>query len=117
MSVITGISAGRLDRRITIQSALIAQSSSGEPITTYSTLASLWGEVRTPSLREIQAASQTVGQIDRMVIVRFRTDITQTSRVLFDDGMGERAHEILGPPEELGRRTGLRLRCRVLRST
>jgi len=118
MGLMTGPNTGNMDRKITIQTAVEAQSTSGAIITTYVTASrSIWCEVREPREREIQAAMQTAGQIDRVFLTWWSTGITQTSRILYDDGLGERTYEILGPPEELGRRTRLRLQARVLRAT
>ena len=117
MTVITGFYAGNLDARLTIQSAADAQTTSGAIVTTYTTFATVWGEVREPREREVNIAAQTVGQIDRVFLIRWSTGVTQKSRILYDDGLGQRTYEILGPPEEIQRRQGLRLQARVLRAT
>lgn len=117
MSVITGLSAGRLDGRITIQNAVQAQTSSGALQITYADYLTTWCEVRPPTTKEIQSIGQTVGQIDQVFLIRWSTGVTQTSRILYDSGLGQQTYEILGPPEEIQRRNGLRIRTRALRTT
>jgi SPP1 family predicted phage head-tail adaptor len=79
--------AGRLDRRITIQSQQITQSPSGEEVVVWTPLATVWAEKVENDGRERFADRQLVG--DHIATFRFRWSqatkpITDEHKILFD---------------------------------
>lgn len=101
--------AGQLDRRITIQRNGSSQSDSGEPIES-------WSDVATVRAQKIEARgderfskAQLVGTINRSFRIRWSSqisDITDIDRVLFDTV----PHEIIAI-REIGRREGIEIDC------
>lgn len=76
---------GQLRERLTLQSVSLVQSASGHPVETWSTLATVWGEVK----YRLNASDET-GQARResatqIVIfrIRYRTDVNERVRILY----------------------------------
>lgn len=96
--------AGDLDRRITIENIVIGQSPSGEPIETWTPVATVWAEVQQQSGREFFATAQTVSERRVVFKLRWLAGITVLHRVIYD----AREHNIQ-EVREIGRRAGLEL--------
>ena len=108
--------AGRLRHRVTIQGLTTTPNSYGEPVETWTNLATVWGEV-TPLIsqtREVfaQASEQRVARQTMNVRLRYRADITPaTSRVVW----GSHVLEVEAVFDPDGRRAKLDLICYLLR--
>lgn len=79
--------AGELDRRITFQQNTPVQNELGEPVPGWANIATnptVWAKVMPLSQRELVEAGAPRTHDDRAFIVRFRTDITETMRVVYD---------------------------------
>lgn len=88
--------AGQLDRRITLQRCTEAQASggNGEPIKTWSTLATVWAKYEPSGGNEgFSDGQERVSWADAKFLLRYRTDVTPgpKDRVLF----GSRYYDIL----------------------
>ena len=92
-------STGQLDRRITIQTFVAAGTDSGEPLETYSTLATRWAEVHQATGREIYRAGTPIVTTAFTFVVR-RDSVTKTvtprMRILWDG----RTFDVVGPPRD-----------------
>ena len=96
------IRAGRLRHRVTIQGQTTAQDSYGEAVRTWADIASVWAEIAPIAGRELWAAQQTQATTTHRITLRYRSDLTQSCRLLF----GTRIFGIdsIISPEEAGER-------------
>lgn len=76
--------AGKLRHRVKIQVPVTARNGLGEQITTWSTLATLWGSVEPLRGREFFDAEQVQSEISHRVRIRFYDGITAQMRVLHE---------------------------------
>jgi len=104
------LAAGRLDRRVTLQTSAIGRDTLGGPTQTWATLAVVWATVRPLSGKETVTAQQVQSQASVAVTLRYRADIAATQRVILDDGRTARITWYA----EIGRKEGLNLYCEVL---
>jgi len=98
------VNIGRLDRRIVIQQATETQNSSGEVISTWSDLATVWASVRPARTVESVQGDQEHAVRETVFRVRRRADITEKMRVSYDGKL----YDIAGIVE-IGRREALDL--------
>lgn len=90
--------ARALDRRITIESATVARNDNGEPITTWSTLATIWAKRMGLRGAELFATNQVVAQAQCKYRIRWRDDINESMRVV-DDGVTFGIQHIADPAD------------------
>lgn len=90
-----------LDRRLEIQRKTVTQSSSGEPVETWATLATVWAQKLPDRGQERHATRQLVGSAVMMFRTRYRADLALTvqDRLVFD-GKTWDIHDV----REIGRR-------------
>ena len=72
----------RLRHRVTIQSPVVAVNGYGERITTWSTVATVGAAVEPLRGREFFDAEQVQAEISHRVIMRYRTGMESTMRLL-----------------------------------
>jgi SPP1 family predicted phage head-tail adaptor len=97
--------AGRLDRRITIESATTTQNEYGETVETWSSFAANIPATVTPLRgRELFAAQQVVATSELKVQIRYMAGITEAMRVVYD-GVTYGIQHVA----EIGRRAGIEL--------
>jgi SPP1 family predicted phage head-tail adaptor len=104
--------AGDLDRRIAIQRFTTEESPSGEPIQTWTTIATVWAKVDQQTGREFFAASQEVSERKTVFRIRWMPDLTVLDRVVYPATESEpTAASIYDVSEvrELGRQEGIEL--------
>jgi SPP1 family predicted phage head-tail adaptor len=80
------VSAGRLDRRITLQQKTITRGNLGGHQEVWTDVATVWAEVRELSGREIFNAKAVGSSATRMITLRHRSDVHADQRVMFSDG-------------------------------
>ena len=94
------IAAGRLDRRIAIQSATEVADAAGEPIQTWATTVTLWASYEEARGEEHPGADQRVAKRRVQFGIRYRTDVAITPRrdrrIVFDS----RNYDILAVHED-----------------
>lgn len=73
--------AGRLRDRVIILNVTTARSPSGHPVETVTEGATVWAEVKGISGREIISGGAETAQATVRVWMRFRRDVTATSRL------------------------------------
>ena len=96
--------AGRLDRRITLQSLSTTQDGYGEPVETWSNLATVWARKASVSPSEVYDNSQRLSQAVVKWHIRYRTDVKTEYRIR--STTSAEVYRIVGV-EEIGRRKGL----------
>ena len=74
--------AGRLNKRITIQSPATGQDATGEPTTGWTDVATVWASIVDVSGREYVAAGGLQNSAQTMVTLRFRAGIVPSMRVV-----------------------------------
>ena len=74
--------SGRLRHRVTIQSPVVATNGYGERIVTWSTVATVWAAVEPLRGREFFDAEQVQAEISHRVVLRFRSGINSSMRLL-----------------------------------
>jgi SPP1 family predicted phage head-tail adaptor len=99
--------AGRLDRRIAIQRLAVSYSASGDPVETWSTLATRWAYAAPVSGDERFSDPQLVAKQQNEFGVRYSADIADLSpldRISYEGSVWD----ILSV-SEIGRREGLKV--------
>lgn len=78
--------AGKLRHRVTIQRATVTLQAGGAPVRTWSTVATVWAQVRTVSGGEQrnEGADQVVASLFYAVTIRHKDGLEPTMRVLWD---------------------------------
>ena len=102
--------AGKLRQRLTLQTTAPAQDAHGQPIDSWSTLATVWAEI-VPTRgyeRFVSGAEQQQAVLTHRVRIRFRDDVTSLMRGLWETRILD-IEEIKDPN---GRRSDLVLMCR-----
>lgn len=103
------IRAGRLNRRITLQSLTTADDAFGEPVETFATLANVWARVFTMGAKETLSADAERTQGSVIFQIRYRTDITERNRVVW----GTDTYDIEGVQDAEGARKRLDIQAVV----
>lgn len=102
--------AGRLRHRVSIQQRVEARNGYGELITTWSTLATVWGSVEPIRGREFFEAEQVQSEISTRVRIRYYDGITAQMRVLF----GARKLQIVAVIDVNERHKEMQLMCKEM---
>lgn len=96
------------DRRISLMHrTLAAANAQGEQVPSWSTYATVWAQKLDGAGREAFVAATVYADADFRFRIRYRSDILQTDRVLFE-GI---SYDIL-TTSEIGRREGTEIFCR-----
>ena len=103
--------AGKLDRRITIESFSNAVDPHGTPVETWSKFACVRAELIEARTEEYQRAYGEGGNVAVIFRIRWLDDVTTGHRVVYE-GRNLNIRDI----KEIGRRRGLELRCEQVRS-
>jgi SPP1 family predicted phage head-tail adaptor len=99
--------AGRLDKRVKIQAQTTTRNAIGEPVKTWTDVATVWAAIEPFQGREFWAQQQIQSELTHRVRIRFRAGVTAAHRVLY----GSRVfaiRSVLSPQE---RREELQLMC------
>ena len=74
--------AGRLNKRITIQSPATGQDATGEPTTGWTDVATVWASIVDVSGREYVAAGGMQNSAQTKITIRYRAGIVPSMRVV-----------------------------------
>jgi SPP1 family predicted phage head-tail adaptor len=99
------MNAGRLDRRAMLRKSVQTRGPNGSVISTWQDVATFAVFKRPLSGREAVLAARDTAQIEDVFECRYRTDITSAMQLVVDGS----TYDIVRPPEEIGRRDGLRI--------
>lgn len=73
--------AGKLRHRIEIQSRVLAQDGYGDPLPTWTTQATRWGQILPQSAQEVWRAQQAQPEVTHVVRMRFYDGLTPDFRL------------------------------------
>lgn len=73
---------GKLNRRVTIQSAGMTQDAAGQPVAAWVDVASVWASIADISGREYVAAAAVRNEAQTKITIRHRADIAPAMRVM-----------------------------------
>ncbi|MFS6936252.1 phage head closure protein [Klebsiella oxytoca] len=105
--------AGRLRHRVTIQNFTTSRTPSGQPVEKWEDGKTIWAEVKGISGRELLAAGVEHADATIRVWVRFRSDISATSRLKVRTGPFKGAVlNVTGPPVPDIKGTRLEILCK-----
>lgn len=96
---------GRLDRKATLRKTTQTRAPNGSVIPTWADVATFWVSKRTISGREAVLAGRPIDQVEDVFECRYRTDVDAAMQLVVDGN----TYDIVRPPEEIGRREGLRI--------
>lgn len=101
--------AGRLRRRVTIQSQSTSRDAAGQPVDTWTDVATVWAAVEDVQGREIiRGGGAVTAHVTTTVRMRHRTDIDTGMRIVD----GSRILLVAAPPIDLdGRRREIEVLC------
>lgn len=104
------MNAGQLKHRITIRQPASGQDGAGQPNVGWTTLATVWADVRYSSgLESIKADAQT-GLAKASIRIRWRTDVTSAMQVV----LGVTTFSILAVLPDMKARKYVDLACQVV---
>jgi SPP1 family predicted phage head-tail adaptor len=69
------MNAGKLNRRIAIQSQSTSQDSFGGPLTTWITIIKTWAGIRAVTSKEVYAASGFTSQVSHLITLRYHPEL------------------------------------------
>lgn len=105
------ISAGKLDRRIELQSQAAGNDSEyNQPNGSWSTYATVWAHKEHHQEREGEADGKRYASYALYFTIRWRSDVLSSHRIVFENG----TYEIRGNPREIGRRNFLKFKVRLV---
>lgn len=104
------VRAGRLDRRITIQTFTESQNSVGEPIKTWSNLATVWAAKLDVTGREAFTGVERYAEVDTKFKIRWRDDLSVEMRISYDGRYYDIVHIA-----EIGRQEALEIMATAFR--
>lgn len=68
--------AGRIRHKVTFQRATVTQNTLGEPVRTWSTLATVWASLEPTGGKEKYAAMQVQGEVISLIICRYQSALS-----------------------------------------
>jgi len=92
------VRSGRLRHRLALQQATESRGAAGGVTKTFATQATVWGAIEPLSSKEYQAIQQTQGEATVRVVIRFRSDIDDTWRILDTGDSPNTIYTIHGQP-------------------
>jgi SPP1 family predicted phage head-tail adaptor len=104
------LEAGRLNKRVTLQSHGITQDANGTPVEGWSDVATVWAAVEPLSGREFFAAAQVQAEQMQRITIRYRAGIDTAMRVAW----AGRLFDITAVIDWRERHEFLQLMCREL---
>ncbi|MCP4567636.1 MAG: phage head closure protein [FCB group bacterium] len=76
--------AGALRHRLQLQSATSANNSCGEPVLTWTTYDTVWGQVKPIGGEERERAQQVEADVTHQVTIRYLSTVTPDHQILYD---------------------------------
>lgn len=101
--------AGQLNSRVTIQQLTAGQDAIGQPVQTWSTLATVWANIKQPSGMESIRADRETSVLRASIRIRRRTDVTAAMRVV----LGATVYQIQAVLSDEQHKEYLDLSCEV----
>lgn len=73
--------AGKLDKRVTIQAPAAGRDSAGQPLTTWTDLATVWADISYQAGYEQIKADSVINKLRVAIRIRKRADVTANMRI------------------------------------
>jgi len=88
---------GTLNERVTLQNVTETRDVNGAAVLTYADLVTVWARVEPATIgnSESLTAGQTMVFTRLKITIRYRTDITEKMRIVYDDGSESKSLDIL----------------------
>ena len=102
--------AGTLNSRVKIQQQSTDQDGAGQPLTTWSDVATVWADIRHVSGLQVVKADAQSSTVKASVRIRFRDDVTAGMRLLHETTI----YSIAGVLPDLTKREYVDLVCQVV---
>lgn len=102
------LNAGELTKRITIQAETGNPDAYGQPLGTWTTIATVWGKIITSGGREFYAAQKLNAESTAVIEIRYRTNITTANRIMYNN----RKYNILSVVDPLESHVMLQIACK-----
>lgn len=83
--MITKVPISSLRHRLQIQTLSLVSDGQGGSVETWSELATVWGKLEPASTTERLYANQIEYQRSHKAVIRYRNDVTQTMRIVFEN--------------------------------
>jgi SPP1 family predicted phage head-tail adaptor len=104
------LKAGTLNRKVTIQEPAAVQDAAGQPIPTWTTLATVWANIRSLNGLETIKGGAESSVAKASIRIRYRTDVTAAMRVVH----GSTTYEIKAVLPDVAGKQHLDLACEVI---
>jgi SPP1 family predicted phage head-tail adaptor len=78
--------AGKLNRRVTIEQKSTVQDAYGQPVETWTEVATVWADIRDQTGKEYFAAQATQNPVQTKITIRYRAGILPAMRVVHGSG-------------------------------
>lgn len=107
------MNSGNLNDRVIVQQVAITADGFGGIVETWTTLGTVWADVRAPrgAERAITAAAQELATVDYIVRCRYLPGLSPANHRIIHDG---RTLDILSVVDPTGRRATMHLSCRAI---
>lgn len=102
--------SGRLNRRVTIQSLSVTQDPYGQPVSTMTTVATVWAAVEPLSGARLFQAKQSQSEITLKVTIRYLSTVEENMQVIY----GPHSYIILYLIDPEMKHESLELMCKEL---
>lgn len=106
------LNAGRLDKRVTVQSSVFSDDGAGGQSIAWLDVATVWASIDTGSGREFMAAQQLLPELTHLVTIRYRDDVTAANRLIYLSRGNTRVLTIQSKIDPLERHEQLVLSCK-----
>lgn len=78
-----GVASGKLEHRVQLQRNAVTQNpQTGEMVTAWATVATVWADMNYQSVREFVAAGSEQSEVRGYAMIRYRSDVDASWRVL-----------------------------------
>lgn len=101
------LNAGELNQRITLQRVTVTSDGQGGKDESWAAFAAPWANVLPTRGQETLGGTEVTATLATDLLIRFRTDVDATQRVI----LGDRTLEIQSLSDPDGRREALKLTC------
>lgn len=102
--------AGLLNNRVTLQTQSATQDALGQPVTTWTTLATVWANIKHSSGIESIKADALTSTVRASIQIRYRSDVTTGMRAL----VGTTKYNIIAALPDMEKREFTNLVCEVI---
>lgn len=109
------ISAGELDRQVSLQSFTTTQNAYNEDVQAWATYATVWAKMEFHTSVEGEASARQYAEMGLYFTIRWRAGVNPDHRLIYKNDAGEdEAYRIVGRPREIDRRKFLKIQVTLV---